>query len=114
MRAIVRPGPTGKALQAVALTTITRTNNVFRAVDAGAMAFVLKSATLETVLEALRTVPRGEQCIPAAIAQRMQERASRLQLSSREEENPSTHGSGIPQPRGRKQLAIAKTRLQSA
>lgn len=74
------------SLKAVALTNYHSDEDVFRAVEAGAMGFVLKSATMETVLQAIRAVSRGEQWIPASIARQVQQRAERLQLSPRENE----------------------------
>lgn len=74
------------ALRAVVLTNYHSDEEVFRAVDAGAMAFVLKSATMESVLEAIRTVYRGERWIPGHIAHQAVQRAARVKLSPRENE----------------------------
>jgi RNA polymerase sigma factor (sigma-70 family) len=74
------------ALKSVVLTNYHSDEEVFRAITAGAMGYVLKSATMEQILEAIRSVHRGERSIPANIAQQVAQRVSRAQLSPRETE----------------------------
>jgi two-component system NarL family response regulator len=52
-------------LKSVVLSNYHSDEEVFRAITAGAMGYVLKSATMEHILEAIRTVHRGERYIPA-------------------------------------------------
>jgi RNA polymerase sigma factor (sigma-70 family) len=77
---------TNPAVRTVVLTNYHSDEDVFRAMDVGAMAFVLKSATMESLLEAIRSVYRGERWIPKHIAQQIAQRAKRTQLSPREKE----------------------------
>ncbi|MCR6657723.1 MAG: response regulator transcription factor [Opitutus sp.] len=60
-----------------------RGEEVYQAVRAGASGIVVKEMALESLLEAIRTVHRGEQYIPAQIASRIGERML-AQLSPRE------------------------------
>lgn len=58
--------------------------DVFSAVKAGAKAYILKTATMEEILEAIRTVHAGSRWIPAHVAKQLADRVSRAQLSTRE------------------------------
>jgi DNA-binding NarL/FixJ family response regulator len=58
--------------------------DVFSAVKAGAMAYILKTATMEQVVTTIRSVHAGERCIPPHIAQQLAQRVGRSSLSSRE------------------------------
>jgi two-component system NarL family response regulator len=58
--------------------------DVFNAVKAGAKAFILKTATMEEILEAIRVVHTGSRWIPTHIAKQLADRVSRAQLSTRE------------------------------
>ena len=71
-------------VRSVVLTTYHSEEDVFGAVKAGAMAYILKSSSLEQVTEAIRKVHAGERWIPAHIAQQLAQRLSRAPLSSRE------------------------------
>ena len=56
---------------------------VFQAMRAGALGFVLKEMSMERLLEAIRKVAKGEQCMPPEVAMRVGERML-MQLSPRE------------------------------
>lgn len=58
--------------------------DVFSAVKAGAKAYILKSATMEEILEAIRAIHAGSRWIPRHVAQQLADRVSRAQLSARE------------------------------
>src|SRR5215475_12652868 len=53
------------ALRTAVLTNYHSDEDVFNAVKAGAKGYILKSATMEEILEAIRTVHRGSRWIPA-------------------------------------------------
>lgn len=57
---------------------------IWRAVQAGASAYVLKSAEIEDVLEAIRHVMAGDTYFPAAIASKLAARETRAALTPRE------------------------------
>lgn len=56
---------------------------VFQAMRAGALGFVLKEMAMDRLMEAIRKVSKGEQYIPPEVAMRVGERML-LQLSARE------------------------------
>lgn len=73
-------------LKAAVLTNYHSDEEVFTAMKAGAMGYILKSATMEQILEAIRTVHAGQRWIPAHVGKQLAERAGRLHLSARETE----------------------------
>jgi two-component system NarL family response regulator len=66
------------------LTNYHSDEDVFRALKAGAMAYILKSAPLEQVIEAIRIVHAGGRSVPPHIAQQLVDRVARAPLSTRE------------------------------
>ncbi|MBG88149.1 MAG: DNA-binding response regulator [Verrucomicrobiales bacterium] len=58
--------------------------DVFRAMEAGASAYVLKSADRPEVIEAIRTVLGGNKYLPPILAGRLADRMTRSELTSRE------------------------------
>ena len=75
-----------KAPRVVVLTNYHSEEDIFRAFQAGAMAYLLKSVSDEELFAAIRTVHAGRRSIPPSIAQQLAERLSRDQLSAREQE----------------------------
>jgi len=73
-------------LRCAVLTNYHSDEDVFSAMKAGALAYILKTAPMEHVIEAIRTVHSGKRSIPPHIAQQLAQRALRNQLSSRESE----------------------------
>ena len=73
-------------LRTAVLTNYHSDEDVFNAVRAGAKAYILKSATMEEILEAIRAVHSGARWIPAHVAEQLANRVSRTQLSVRETE----------------------------
>jgi len=57
---------------------------VYQALRAGARGYLLKDIPVEEILEAVRVVHAGGQCIPADIAARMVDRIRQADLTSRE------------------------------
>lgn len=82
----------------IVLTNYHSDEDVFQAVQAGAMAYLLKSATLEEVIGAIRTVHRGERYLPATIATQLASRLSRIPLSNREVEILQFVAQGLTNP----------------
>lgn len=72
------------SLRCAVLTNYHSDEDVFSAVKAGAMAYILKTATMEQVVTTIRSVHAGERCIPPHIAQQLAQRVGRSSLSSRE------------------------------
>jgi two-component system NarL family response regulator len=70
----------------VVLTNYHSDEDIFRAFQAGAMAYLLKSASGEELLSAIRAVHGGQRWVPASIGQQLADRLGRIQLSAREQE----------------------------
>jgi DNA-binding NarL/FixJ family response regulator len=68
----------------IVLTTFDGDEDIFRALQAGAKAYLLKGMTGEELLAAIRKVHSGKASIPAAIAEKLAERVSGQQLTGRE------------------------------
>jgi two-component system NarL family response regulator len=68
------------------LTNYHSDEDVFRAIKAGALAYILKSAPLEQVTQAIRQVHAGQTALPPYIAEQLARRLSRNPLSGRETE----------------------------
>lgn len=70
----------------VMLSTHDAEEEIYRAFQAGAQAYLLKTVQREELLRALRSVHAGERCIPAEIGARLAERMSHPELTAREVE----------------------------
>jgi len=68
----------------IVLTNYHSDEDVFMALQGGAMAYLLKSAPIDEVLGAIRDVHAGRRRIPESIAAQLAERMGRVQLSPRE------------------------------
>jgi len=70
----------------IVLTTFDGDEDIYRALQAGARAYLLKGMTADTLISTIRSVHAGKSCIPPAIAQRLAERMSTEQLTHREQD----------------------------
>jgi DNA-binding NarL/FixJ family response regulator len=70
----------------IVLSSYDGDEDIYRALQAGARAYLLKSMLRENVLETIRTVHAGLRRIPEEIATRLAERMNRDQLTAREME----------------------------
>jgi two-component system, NarL family, response regulator len=68
----------------VMLTTYDLDEDVFRALDAGAVGYLLKSVQHAELFDAVRRVHAGERCIPRSLETRLADREVRSRLSPRE------------------------------
>lgn len=79
-----------KAMKATArviiLTSFEMDENIYRAVQAGALGYLLKDTSQSQMLEAISTVYSGKRYIPSQIAARLAERMMRSNLTAREVE----------------------------
>lgn len=66
------------------LTNYQLDEDIFNALQAGALGYLVKSAPQEDVINAIRTVSQGKLCIPPAIAAKLAERVGHSALSRRE------------------------------
>ncbi len=72
------------AARIIMLTTYDGDEDIFRALDAGALGYLLKDAAPEELLSAIRSVHAGGRYIPVAVAARLAERSRHEALSERE------------------------------
>jgi len=68
----------------VVLTASDGSEDVYRALQAGARAYLLKDATGTALVDALRHVHAGRRVVPDEVAQRLAERVPQSALSARE------------------------------
>jgi two-component system NarL family response regulator len=66
------------------LTNYQLDEDIFNALDAGALGYLLKSASQDEVVEAIHAVNQGKRRIPTELAVRLAERVGRSPLSARE------------------------------
>lgn len=83
IRAIRREFPRSRF---IVLTTYDGDEDIYRALEAGAQAYLLKDMLCDEILTAIRAVHAGQRRIPAAVGTRLAERMSGLELSGREQE----------------------------
>jgi len=81
--ALRREWPEARVLM---FTTFEGEEDIYRAMQAGARGYLLKSAPREELLAAIRTVAAGERHLPPALAQRLAGRISTPEVSERERE----------------------------
>ena len=68
----------------IVLTTYDGDEDIYRALQAGAKAYLLKGMTTEELIATIRTVHAGRSHIPPAIAQKLAERMGTEELTPRE------------------------------
>jgi two-component system NarL family response regulator len=68
----------------IVLTTYDGDEDIFRALQAGARAYLLKGMTTEELITTIRAVHAGKSHIPPAIAQKLAERMATEELTPRE------------------------------
>src|SRR5271165_159295 len=72
--------------RAIVLTSYETDEDVYRAVSAGALGYLLKNTPQEEMVEAIRTVYAGKRYVPSHIAAHLAERVMRSELTVREVE----------------------------
>ena len=83
------------AARILMLTVSEVEESIWRAVEAGASGYVLKSAPREDIVSAVRSVGSGQEFFPAAIAAKLQARRKRPSLSPREKDVLKCHVRGL-------------------
>src|ERR1044072_5955372 len=68
----------------IVLTTFDGDEDIYRALQAGARAYLLKDMLGDSLLDAIRSVHAGQRRIPQEVANRLAERMFRTELSARE------------------------------
>lgn len=96
-----------KNVRILIFSNYAKGEEVFQAMKAGASGFVLKEMPLDRLLEAIRTVHRGEQYMPAEVAVRVGERML-VQLSPREHDVLRLLGRGMSNKEIGAQLGVVE------
>jgi DNA-binding NarL/FixJ family response regulator len=73
-------------IKILVLTNYQMDEDIFNALQAGALGYLLKSAPQEEIVHAIHTVNQGKRCIPPTIAAKLAGRLSHSVLSPREVE----------------------------
>ena len=68
----------------IVLTTVAGDEEIYRALEAGARGYLFKDLVRKELIQAIRTVHRGQRYIPAQVGSRIAENLPRTDLSSRE------------------------------
>jgi two-component system NarL family response regulator len=71
-------------VKAIVFSTYHGDEDIYRAFQAGAKGYVLKSMEREDVIQAVRTVQAGQSYLPPLVAERLSRRLPRPALSARE------------------------------
>jgi DNA-binding NarL/FixJ family response regulator len=71
-------------IRVLVLTNYEEVEYIFRALQAGAMGYLLKSTPQEEIVQAVEMVHNNERCVPPNIAKRLLETIGREELSQRE------------------------------
>lgn len=100
-------------IQVAVLTNYHSDEDVFRAMRAGARAFLLKTSPMEEVIAAVRDIYNGETWIPAQIARQLAERISRHALSAREIEIVRLIAKGLKNSEIGEQLCISPNTVRN-
>jgi len=68
----------------IVLTTVAGDEEIYRALEAGARGYLFKDMVRKELIQAIRTVDRGQRYIPAQVGSRIAENLPRQGLSARE------------------------------
>jgi two-component system NarL family response regulator len=72
------------AARVIVLTTFDGDEDIYKAIQAGAKAYLLKGMSVEELISTIRSVHQGRTRIPAAIAEKLAGRMAGPQLTNRE------------------------------
>jgi DNA-binding NarL/FixJ family response regulator len=97
----------------VVLTTYDGDEDIYRALKAGAKAYLLKGMTTEELVTTIRTVHAGRSHIPAAIAERLAERMGTEDLTPRESQVLEQIVSGKSNKEIATELAISEATVKT-
>ncbi len=84
--AIVAIRAEAPAARFIVLTTFDGDEDIYRALQAGAKGYLLKGMNADELTDAIRTVHAGKTRIPTVVAERLAERMSGSELTTRERE----------------------------
>lgn len=96
----------------IVLTVYEGDEDIYRALRAGAMGYLLKGSKLEELLSAIRTVHQGQPFIPAQIGAKLSRRMTRPELSDRELEVLRLMAKGKTNPQISAELNISESTVR--
>lgn len=107
--------------QILVLTSFTEDNEIYAAIQAGAMGYILKDSSPQEILSAIRKVVRGESSIDPSIAERLMrelQRTSKMAptadpLTAREEEILVLIAQGLPNQAIAETLVISERTVRT-
>lgn len=109
MRAILAEFPNSRF---IVLTSYDGDEDIYRALEAGAHAYLLKHMLCDEILTAIRAVYAGHRRIPVAVGTRLAERIANAALSARELEVLQLLGQGKSNRDVAHQLAITEATVK--
>lgn len=110
LQAIRRENP---AARVIVLTTYDLEEDIFRCVQAGASAYLLKDIPRRELLEAVRRVHRGEKVFPSAIAAKLAARLGSEQPTPRELDVLRLLAEGLANKQIADQLGVAEATVKT-
>lgn len=96
----------------IILSSFEGHDNIYRCVQAGARSYLAKSGSLTELLQAIRTVYKGQTYLPPDIAARLMERMQMPELSARELEVLSLLVKGLSNKEIAAKLFVAETTVK--
>jgi two-component system NarL family response regulator len=96
----------------IVLTTYDGDEDIYRALEAGAQAYLLKDMLVDEILTTIRTVHAGQRRIPAVVGTRLAERVAGMALSAREVEVLELLGKGRSNREIAAELAVTEATVK--
>jgi two-component system, NarL family, response regulator len=101
------------AARVIVLTTYDLEEDIYRCVQAGACAYLLKDIPRRELLDAVRRVHRGEKVLPPAVTAKLAERLSGEQATPRELEVLGVLALGLANKQIAEQLGVAEATVKT-
>ena len=102
-----------KLARIIVLTTYDSDEDIYRGLQAGAQGFLLKDAKPNELLNAIRTIDRGQKYIPPDVGAKLVQRMSNPELSEREREVLCLTAQGMSNQEISAALSIGESTVKS-
>jgi two-component system NarL family response regulator len=97
----------------IVLTTVAGDEEIYRALEAGARGYLFKDMARKELIQAIRTVHRGQRYIPAQVGSRIAEYLPRLDMSPREIEVLQLIAAGLRNKEISHRLGVSESTVNS-